>query len=625
MANAGEGPGAFGDRDRLRRLRQPFYGMTPEHYLPRSRLRRPAGKTCRGGYFCGTVNLDYGSLFCAALRYRGPDQRHDSSDRNNSGGVQLAKLTFSKPYHNWTPSLFGRFNPEDVVTASASTFKLVFADDYSDPPELQGWSVTYKSASSSFEYSLGAGNVNEAVAGEVTSVEFRKPNGNLVAKLTDLDNVDIADIYPYIVNSGVDGPSADGRMVAEYLLGGDDVITGTNGDEDFVMNEDFGDDRYVGKGGNDHFEIGAGNDTVEGGDGFDHLSYNSSHWAASARHGIVVDIAGGTVIDAYGDTDIFSGIERFTGSRFADTFTGTPDDPLLYHEVMGNRGADTFDFEVASNTWLAYREDRFNGGQRGIKADLGSVNNGDGDVKGTIKDGFGHTDKTVNVRYVEGTQFDDSFKGSRLNDHFNPGEGGVDSYDGGAGTDWMQFDTTDRGGGAINVDLSRGSGQIIDDGYGNTETVVSVEGIGGSIFDDTIKGNSKANELHGGEGNDTLTGGGGKDKFIFGNYQGNNFGDNGDVITDFTRGKDKLVFDLAWLADHEKGISLDSTLRIVMGDHATAKAGNSQFYFNADDHTLHLDFNGKADGSDMIVAVLEGVNKLDKNDFQFVTNYIDLV
>lgn len=535
----------------------------------------------------------------------------------------MAKLTFAQPYQNWTTGLLGRFDREDMSLQDNKNIKFVFPNDYDDPTDIQGWSVTYKAASgSNFAYSPGEGGFNEAVSGKVGSVEVRDDVGNLVMQIAGIKGVEIGDIYHNIVNiSDGNGPDADMNKVMEFLMRGNDTLTGTSGNDSFGIHDDFGNDKYDGKGGDDYFEIGAGNDTADGGKGFDNFTYNNTQWGNTALHGAVIDLSTGKAVDPWGDTDTFKNFEMFTGSRFADTFIGPTDESEVFYGLKGGRGADTFKLVNDSNVWVFYDEDRWNGGKRGIVVDLGGVKNGKGDVKGTIKDGFGHTDKTINVRHVEGTDFNDSFKGSRLNDHFDPGKGGVDSFNGGKGIDWVHMNSND--GGAINVDLSLG--QIIDDGFGNTETVVSIEGIVGSTSDDTIIGNAGANEFLGGEGNDTMTGGGGKDKFVYGNYQGNNFGSNGDTITDFVSGTDKLLFDLAYLADHEKGISLDKTLRFVVGDHSTSKAGDSQFYFNPDDHTLHLDFNGKAAGSDMIVAVLEGVSTLKASDIQIVENYIDIV
>ena len=66
-----------------------------------------------------------------------------------------------------------------------------------------------------------------------------------------------------------------------------------------------------------------------------------------------------------------------------------------------------------------------------------------------------------------------------------------------------------------------------------------MENVIGSEFDDTITGNSAANELAGGDGDDrlsaaavddTLSGGSGNDTFIF------REGDGNDTITDFVEG-----------------------------------------------------------------------------------------
>jgi Ca2+-binding RTX toxin-like protein len=550
--------------------------------------------------------------------------RINASDRlaiTTLGEAELAKLTFSKPYQNWTTGLLGRFDRDDMVTQDATTIQFQFPNDYDDPPDIQGWTVTYKAATgSTFKYSAGEGGFQEAVSGAIGSVEVRNGSNQLVMKITEID-ADIADIYPYIVNvNDGNGPEANPKTVMEYLVRGNDTFTGNNGDNSFGIHDDFGNDKYFGKGGSDYFESGAGNDTIDGGADFDHLSFKNSMWSQSARQGIVANLDTGIIIDTYGDTDTVKNIEMFTGSRFADTFLGPIGSPAQFFGVKGSRGADTFDFEVASNVWVIYDEDRWDGGKRGINADLGGVKNGSGDVKGTIKDGFGHTDKTVNVRRVDGTEFNDKFKGSRLDDHFNPGGEGVDSFNGGGGTDWIHFDTINRFGDnnphGINVDLSLGSGQIIDDGFGNTENVTSIEAIFGSTFDDTIIGNSAANQFVAGPGSDTLTGNGGADKFIFGTYQGDGFGD---TITDFTKGSDKLVFDRAYIDD------LDAVVRFRNGTSSNAAAGQSQFFFNNNDDTLYLDINGTASGGVMMVAVLNGISSLSASDIQIVENYVDIV
>src|SRR5690606_8996156 len=127
--------------------------------------------------------------------------------------------------------------------------------------------------------------------------------------------------------------------------------------------------------------------------------------------------------------------------------------------------------------WVGYdREERYEGSEGGIRADL---------TKGTIKDTFGDTDKVKGSERISGTSRDDIFIGGAKNDRFD-GLDGTDSFNGKAGIDAVAFNGHDIDHG-VNVDLSLGSGQIIDDGYGNTENATSIEAVSGSRFDDTIK------------------------------------------------------------------------------------------------------------------------------------------
>ena len=290
----------------------------------------------------------------------------------------MAKLKFSQPYQNWTVGMLGRFDRDDMVLQDNQNIKFQLPGDYDDPTEIQGWSVTYKAATgSNFKYSVGESGFSEAVSGKVGSVEVRDEVGNLVMKITDIKAVDIADIYPYIVNiNDGQGPNPDPKTVMEFLVRGDDTFTGTGGDDAFGIHDDFGDEIYKGKGGNDYFEVGAGNDTVDGGKGFDHLSFNNTLWSQTARHGVEINLDTGKIIDAYGDTDTFKNIEMFTGSRFADTFLGPIGSPGEFFGVRGGRGADTFNFEVDSNVWVIYDDDHWNGGKRPVVVDLGGVKNG---------------------------------------------------------------------------------------------------------------------------------------------------------------------------------------------------------------------------------------------------------
>jgi VCBS repeat-containing protein len=175
---------------------------------------------------------------------------------------------------------------------------------------------------------------------------------------------------------------------------------------------------------------------------------------------------------------------------------------------------------------------------------------------------------------VSGTN---SLYGGNGNDLLFSGSGN-DLLDGGAGNDTVSYLNATAG---VTVDLGH-VGQQNTVGAG-LDTLVSIENLIGSNYNDTLTGDNNANVLSGGLGNDTLIGGGGDDLLIGG--MGNNTltggpgadtfqwlqGNSGhDLVTDFSLGTDKL--DLAQLLQGENAssASLDDYLHFkVTGSGAT--------------------------------------------------------
>lgn len=83
----------------------------------------------------------------------------------------------------------------------------------------------------------------------------------------------------------------------------------------------------------------------------------------------------------------------------------------------------------------------------------------------------------------------------------------------------------------------------ITDTFGDIDAAYDIENIRGSVFSDTIIGNSGNNRLRGGLSADVMSGGAGNDVFVF--AAGEN--DAADTITDFSLLDDAL--DLAGLLD----------------------------------------------------------------------------
>jgi Ca2+-binding RTX toxin-like protein len=157
---------------------------------------------------------------------------------------------------------------------------------------------------------------------------------------------------------------------------------------------------------------------------------------------------------------------------------------------------------------------------------------------------------------IDGGAGPDKMAGQDGNDTFLGGAG-VDYMDGGAGVDSVNYE---RSNGAVTVDLRSGRGFGAD---AEGDTLVGIENLVGSQYNDTLTGNAGDNTLKGGFGNDRLSGNEGSDVLIggLGNdqltggseadtfvFMPRYYGQQGDadVITDFQVGTDVLQFHNAY-------------------------------------------------------------------------------
>ena len=127
----------------------------------------------------------------------------------------------------------------------------------------------------------------------------------------------------------------------------------------------------------------------------------------------------------------------------------------------------------------------------------------------------------------QGGPGNDEITGRNLNDHIN-GQGDDDKLHGGGGDDWLiggvgrdyldgggGFDFADYSGSSapVNINLATGSGA---GGDAEGDTLVSIERVSGSAFNDTLTGSGGSDVLEGRRGPDSLVGGGGNDRLIGG-------------------------------------------------------------------------------------------------------------
>lgn len=134
-----------------------------------------------------------------------------------------------------------------------------------------------------------------------------------------------------------------------------------------------------------------------------------------------------------------------------------------------------------------------------------------GDV-GDILNGGGGDDTLyggVGADHLAGDDGDDQLFGG-MDDDVLVGGAGDDGLTGGDGNDTADYSAAP---GAVRVRLDLGQA---DDGQGGTDTLVAIETVTGSDFDDTLFGDAGANTLIGGAGRDVLLGLGGNDILIGG-------------------------------------------------------------------------------------------------------------
>ena len=255
---------------------------------------------------------------------------------------------------------------------------------------------------------------------------------------------------------------------------GNDVLWGLGGAD--TLSSGIGDDTLYGGAGDDGLSGGDGNDLIDGGDGDDTVDYS----AAAAAVMVNLGLAG--VQDTLGaGIDRLVSIENAVGSAFDDRLTGHAGDNRLY----GGVGDDRL-YGVAGN-------------------DI--VEGGAGDD------------------VLDGGLGDDTLKGGSGRDMLF-GREGSDVLDGGAEVDTAAYsDAAAR----VVVDLAVTAAQ--DTLGGGSYTLISIENLIGSGFDDTLSGNGRANELSGGAGADQLFGRSGDDRL---------FGGDGDDRLDGGAGADLL-------------------------------------------------------------------------------------
>ncbi|HEU4968262.1 calcium-binding protein [Sphingomonas sp.] len=275
-------------------------------------------------------------------------------------------------------------------------------------------------------------------------------------------------------------------------------------------------DTLAGLDGNDVLVGSAGNNILDGGADADTASY------AGAPGAVTVRLSSGTAANGHGGTDTLIGIENAIGSAQNDILIGSAGG----NRLDGGGGADYL-IGLAGNDVLAGGAGTANTLQGGAGDDIyviqvagDSIVESAGEGIDTVQTDFASYSLRANVENLTYTGAADfSGLGNALANTITGGAGndrllgfaGDNVLNGASGTD-----TADYSGAAAGVTANLASGVAGDNGYGGRDTLVAIEQILGSAFNDTLIGNVDANRLEGGAGSDYLIGLGGDDRLIGG-------------------------------------------------------------------------------------------------------------
>ena len=326
-----------------------------------------------------------------------------------------------------------------------------------------------------------------------------------------------------------------------------DTALGTSGNDviyagigNDVINAGQGDDVLYGEGGNDSLVGGAGNDTMDGGAGDD-------------------TIDGKTGVDTASYASATAGVTVSLAASGAQDTIGAGIDTLLnIDNLTGSSFNDTLTGDSHDN----------------------ALTGGQGD----------------DVMY--GGAGNDSLLGGAGNDTMDGGDGN-DTIDGKTGVDTVSYATATSG---VTVSLAASGAQ--DTVGAGIDTLLNIDNLTGSPFNDTLTGDGNANVLTGGPGADVLIGAAGNDTLIGGAGVDTLTGGAGvDTLTGGT-GNDSFVFTA--LTD-----SLNATPDLIAdftsGDHIDLSAIDANTGVGGD-QAFHLGGGGGHAG-DIVVTYDAGNNR----------------
>jgi Ca2+-binding RTX toxin-like protein len=411
-----------------------------------------------------------------------------------------------------------------------------------------------------------AGSYNPQFSADGRYLVFTSDASNLVAG----DSNGAGDIFrvanPFHIDSGVDTVQSSisytlPTAVENLKLTGSGALNGTGNTLDNL------------------FYAGAGNNVLDGAAGNDTVSY------VFASAGVTVSLASaGAQATGGSGTDTLISIEHLIGSGFNDSLTGNTGNNILH----GGAGSDFLNGATGADTMLGGDgTDSYAVDHAGdlVSESNSSLATGGNDIVYSYLAACTLTANVERLRLMLAGASNGT--GNGLDNILYAGDGN-NVLDGAAGNDTVSYAFAGSG---IIVSLATAGAQAT--GGSGSDTLISIEHLIGSGFNDNLTGNTGNNVLDGGAGSDFLNGATGADTMLGGDGTDSYAVDHaGDLVTEsngsLATGGNDIVY--SYLAAYTLTANVER-LRLML-------AGASNGTGNALDNTLYAgDGNNVLDGA----------------------------
>lgn len=401
-----------------------------------------------------------------------------------------------------------------------------------------------------------------------------------------------------ILEGGKDGDILRGGEDHDVLLGkeGFDRLNGEEGNDILdggqsvdMLNGDEGHDVLNGGEGDDILKGGRGYDIIDGGEGHDTVSFAYECDRVFLMLG--EDPAGSSPI-----TPDIQGSEQTHAKE-----GGTSPDSAAYeiyrsysfphYKCNGLSTIPGVDFPKISVAISSTKDDE------DILADIGHLIPGVAYVNSLAEDIIRNTESII------GSHRNDILIGNSQNNVLRGGIG-KDFLDGKEGSDWAAYSGNNFA--PIRVALNGSEDAIVYEGGHAQDTIRNIENILGTFRDDVLIGDDKSNILDGYMGQDTFTGGGEADHFVF-RVRG-----KGDLINDFSSSENDKI-DVSLLLHQNR--SLDFENGILDFSETTPKAYSIWYEASENENDIVVKADMDGDTTEEFSVILTGVTSLTTDDF----------